>query len=190
MTLAQDVPILALDIIRATPWDLQFVYSTTQSAEVWVASRAYVAGQLVISAPNNLGPFPPIFPLYYQAQTTGTTGSTPPSWPTSYGQTVVDGGVTWKTVQSTTNPVDITGWTATHDFLTAPDDPNPPIFSLTSLSGGIIVSGSSGLLTEHGTSVQAGLLLTASSYGFHKMTIAPPSGDPVRAFHGPWRVTW
>lgn len=59
-----------------------------KDATAWTASSAIVAGSpyRVPTAANT---------YYYKATTTGTTGATQPTWPTTAGATVVDGGVTW-----------------------------------------------------------------------------------------------
>ena len=66
----------------------------------------------------DLGYDQPPFSLVYQATQTGpaTTGATEPTWPTTVGLTVVDGGVTWTTVYPnrvtwTTEPLYVSGAT-------------------------------------------------------------------------------
>ncbi len=53
----------------------------------WVASTSYVAGQYVI----------PTVPTgaFFKCLVAGSSGATEPVWPTTIGQAVVDGGVTW-----------------------------------------------------------------------------------------------
>jgi hypothetical protein len=61
---------------------------------VWQPARRYVAGAVVI--PLHDDPNTPAVTRYMQAQTTGTTGGSEPSWPAkSSGGIVTDGGVTW-----------------------------------------------------------------------------------------------
>lgn len=61
------------------------------AANSWTVSRAnstaYVVGQVVRPATGN--------GFVYQALTAGTSGGTVPTYPTTIGGTVVDGGVTW-----------------------------------------------------------------------------------------------
>lgn len=56
----------------------------------WAASTTYAIGDQVVpkAAPNG---------FYFEATaiTTGTSGASEPTWPTTVGQTVVDSGVTW-----------------------------------------------------------------------------------------------
>ncbi|MBI4797853.1 MAG: hypothetical protein HY794_03760 [Desulfarculus sp.] len=54
----------------------------------WKASTAYLAGdQRVPTTPNG---------YYYQVTVAGTSGASAPTWPTTIGNTVSDGGVTWR----------------------------------------------------------------------------------------------
>jgi lambda family phage minor tail protein L len=62
------------------------------ATSAWQASTAYSAGALVRAT---------VLPgtgLVFKAQNAGTSSSTQPTWPTTIGNTVVDGGVTWVAV--------------------------------------------------------------------------------------------
>ena len=66
-----------------------------QTATIAAISTAYSAGQLVYPAtPNG---------YVYQASVGGTSSGTPPTWPTTPGNTVTDGGVTWVCVGAWTS---------------------------------------------------------------------------------------
>ncbi|MHB8084278.1 MAG: hypothetical protein ACYDHZ_00430 [Dehalococcoidia bacterium] len=57
----------------------------------WTQNTDYLGGIVVQPNPPNL--------LYYQAQDTGgTSGGTPPIFPTVIGETVIDGTITWKCI--------------------------------------------------------------------------------------------
>lgn len=53
----------------------------------WAATTAYAVGQVVRPSATN--------GYIYRCAVAGTTGSTPPTWPTVFGQDVTDGSVTW-----------------------------------------------------------------------------------------------
>lgn len=76
--------VVFLDVSQLAPGLTAVLYTT------WAATTTYAIGDQVVpkAAPNG---------LYFQATaiTTGTTGSSEPTWPTTVGTTVVDGGVTW-----------------------------------------------------------------------------------------------
>ena len=55
-------------------------------------STAFVVGKVVRPTPSN--------GYLYRATSSGTTGGTVPSWPTTLGQSVIDGGVIWENVGS------------------------------------------------------------------------------------------
>lgn len=59
----------------------------TPTGYSWRANNATIAGdQRTTTQPNG---------IYYVAQNNGTTGSTEPTWPTTLGNSVVDGTVVW-----------------------------------------------------------------------------------------------
>lgn len=64
----------------------------------WAPSTARTAGQSYVE-PTVINGF------WYVATTNGTNGATEPVWPVQYGDTVVDGGITWRCVQKI-NPGD------------------------------------------------------------------------------------
>lgn len=73
------------------------------SAAAWsdgvrVAFGACVVPQGGGGLPNRTTGF-----VYQAIASTGPTGTSQPTWPTTPGQTVTDGGVTWKTFRSTNN---------------------------------------------------------------------------------------
>lgn len=75
----------------ANPSGVRRVSAVTVAAPTtlaaWQASHAYAAGAQVKPAAT---------PLYaYQALTAGQSGATAPTWPTTVGDVVTDGGVSW-----------------------------------------------------------------------------------------------
>lgn len=65
--------------------------SGTLALTPWVASTAYVADQMIW--PNAAGNG-----YRYACTVAGTSGATAPTWPTTVGATVTDGGVTWQCI--------------------------------------------------------------------------------------------
>jgi flagellar hook-associated protein 1 FlgK len=79
--------------------------SVTDPGTYWEASHAYVLTDQVRPVPSN--------GFVYEATTvTGATGAAQPTWPTTVGGTVVDGGVTWTCVGefSTLNSAHMEGY--------------------------------------------------------------------------------
>ncbi|TGP28197.1 DUF2163 domain-containing protein [Mesorhizobium sp. M2D.F.Ca.ET.232.01.1.1] len=60
-------------------------------ANVWTATHAIAVGDLVKRLTGS-GIY------WFKATVAGTTGASEPTWPTTLGGTVVDGGVTWKAI--------------------------------------------------------------------------------------------
>jgi hypothetical protein len=91
------------------------VTRTTTAANSWAtqraATQAYTVGDVVRPAAAN--------GFLYRATTSGTTAAGLPTYPTTLGQTVVDGGVTWEcygiaiTVFTAANPATWPTFTAT-----------------------------------------------------------------------------
>lgn len=67
-------------------------------APTWAASTAYSAGNYVV--PTNFNSLAGSTGRIFKCTTAGTSGSTQPTWPTTAGGTVTDGGVTWTEVSN------------------------------------------------------------------------------------------
>jgi len=61
---------------------------TGQAAPTWQASTDYAVGDKVVPTSDNT--------YYYECTVAGTSGSSEPTWPTTVGDTVTDGSVTWE----------------------------------------------------------------------------------------------
>lgn len=71
---------------------------STKGLYIWESGRTYAVGDLVFPTEANRNAH------FYKATTisTGISGATEPTWPTTGGGTVVDSGVTWTEVGATT----------------------------------------------------------------------------------------
>ncbi len=67
-----------------------YIAGVTTAPATWMASTPYTAGTTV-QPPTGTG-------YNYVCIAGGTSGATPPAWPTTFGATVKDGSVTWQTV--------------------------------------------------------------------------------------------
>jgi len=74
------------------------VVQLVASVPAWQASHAYAAGARVVpvSANNRV----------YQAGGAGTSAASAPTWPTTVGATVTDGGVTWTCIAYQDSPAE------------------------------------------------------------------------------------
>lgn len=79
-----------VDPITLTPTDI---------LPEWVASTAYALGDNAEPTAGN--------GYRYEATVAGTTGASEPTWPTTVGSSVADGGVTWVCVSESHQPAEI-----------------------------------------------------------------------------------
>lgn len=77
------------------------------TATTWQASHAYSSGAYVI--PTTFGSISGQTGKIFKCTTAGTSGSSQPTWPTSAGGTVTDGGVTWTEITNLFQAGTITG---------------------------------------------------------------------------------
>lgn len=68
-------------------------FPSAAAGSVWTATRVYSTGDIVVPVIVN--------GFNYRATTGGTSGASEPTWPTTLGATRVDGGVTWETIEGT-----------------------------------------------------------------------------------------
>jgi hypothetical protein len=85
----------------------------------WKASTAYASGAIVQPTSGNPSG------LTFQAQNSGTSGLTAPTWPTSLVSTALDNGITWKSI--------VAPWNANDVLTNALQSANPP--SIVSIDG-------------------------------------------------------
>jgi len=71
----------------------------TEILPAWEASTVYAVGDSVEPTVDNT--------YRYECTVAGSSNSSEPSWPTTIGNTVNDGGVTWKCVANTHEPTEI-----------------------------------------------------------------------------------
>ena len=71
-----------------------YVIPDPASGATWIANNAYALN-------TRINP-PSVATLYAKVTTAGTSGGTEPVWPTTKGQTVIDGTVTWTMVETET----------------------------------------------------------------------------------------
>jgi len=83
-------PAFVFDSYRHRAWD----------AAAWVANTSYVLDTIVKPTTAN--------GYLYRCVTAGTTSSTEPTWPTTFGETVSDGGATWECWSYNTSEDEIT----------------------------------------------------------------------------------
>lgn len=67
---------------------LKGAFGASRTTAAWAATTAKVINDLVVPTAGN--------GYYYKCTVAGTTGGSAPSWPTTIGQTVADGTVTWR----------------------------------------------------------------------------------------------
>lgn len=125
----------------------------------WAPGIALVAGWRVIpSSPNG---------YLYQATITGTTGGTEPTWPTTIGQTVVDGTVTWLCVSTDLTSADMTWDDINSEWTGLPDLPNTTITDVRYDVAEYVA------LTE-------AILLYEKTYGLKKNSVTSYAGVPYQ----------
>lgn len=75
---------------QSNPGVDQIAVSIVNATPLWQASTAYVLDDEVRTTAKN--------GFKYKATVAGTTGASEPTWPTTVGNTVVDGTVTWQNI--------------------------------------------------------------------------------------------
>lgn len=81
----------AADVVRSSGTD-KLVFGATAVEAVWVASTDYaLSDRRQPTTPNGF--------TYVVTADAGSSGATEPTWPTTNGATVVDGGITWTAEQ-------------------------------------------------------------------------------------------
>ena len=110
--LAGEVDLAVGDVVMVQPENSalseRLTVTATTKAYPWIASTAYVLGQLALPDTAN--------GLYYKCVVAGTSGTAEPTFPTSIGTVVVDGGVTWECYGATPAPRTFTAiFTKSHD---------------------------------------------------------------------------
>jgi hypothetical protein len=82
---------------------------------------------------------------------------------------------------ATNTPINITGYTAALQLRSLPSDTTTAL-SLTSPSGGITITGATGLVEVHATAVQTGAIVTG--YYYYDCEITSPTNVVTRLIQG------
>lgn len=105
------------DALKVALMDTAYVFDEDThlawDASAWAASTSYSVGDTVKPTTEN--------GYIYKATAAGTSDSAEPTWPTTIGSTVVDGGVTWECWSVNVSESEITsgnGYTADGQTLT------------------------------------------------------------------------
>jgi hypothetical protein len=145
------------------------VFFDNKPAQTWTATTVTALGVLRTPVTGN--------GLYYECTTAGTTGAAEPTWPTTVGNTVVDGTVTW-TCRASTVTTAATAICLSVTFNTFSGTLNAAtnwtvLGSLTFSStmtitgtGNIIKTGNGGTWTSNGKTYTGGITFTPSSFSF------------------------
>ena len=89
------IKICANSVAPYTPYS--YDPATTNPTENWLSGALIKIGRLC--APGN--------GYLYEATVEGTTNTAEPTWPTTIGNTVTDGGVTWKCIEQIGGPISV-----------------------------------------------------------------------------------
>ena len=146
-------------------------------AVLWSAGATHALNDVITALPDT--------GLFYRATTAGTSAGSPPVWPTSAGQTVVDGSVTWTAQSASSYAVDLTGASAHLVVRSAPDDVNPPALDLTSGGGSVTLGGTAGTIGLTFTLAQVTALVAAIRYGYYDLLVTLASGVATHVLAGP-----
>ena len=145
------------------------VFFDNKPAQTWTATTVTALGAFRTPVTGN--------GLYYECTTAGTTGAAEPTWPTTVGNTVVDGTVTW-TCRASTVTTAATAICLSVTFNTFSGTLNAAtnwtvLGSLTFSStmtitgtGNIIKTGNGGTWTSNGKTYTGGITFTPSSFSF------------------------
>lgn len=172
-----------LSLVQGQPFAYTFYWTADVGAVMWSAGVVHALNDMV-------APFPALVDdfgnrRFFQCTVPGTSGGTQPAWTTlDYGQTIVDGGVTWTCVPSTQYPISITGATAAMTVSGAPDAVDAEL-TITNTSGIAIEPSGSGSVSISLTVAQVAQLIEDLSYGFYALTLTLIGGAVVQLLYGP-----
>ena len=150
--------------IASAGWKPAAVVQIPTSVQWWTASAVVPVGQLIQPRGAQFNGW------FYSATVAGTTGSTQPTWCTTVGCTVTDGGATW-TAQSFTFHDDGRNW-AWFGSIPSPESWLPPTPPSTPTGDALVTTVASGGGTTSITLADAASSTVASAYVGHDNTAA------------------
>ena len=98
LTTATEKALLGLEYGDTSPTIPGTKYIGLMAASTWLASTAYSSGAYVV--PTTFGSLSGSVGRVFKCTTAGTSSGSQPTWPTTAGGTVTDGGVTWTEVSN------------------------------------------------------------------------------------------